>query len=411
MRSHEVKRRSFDLAFVDLRLGQERGVDLIPALLGQNSWIRIVIITAHGSIDSAVETMRSGAVDYLTKPFIPAQVRLVIERVKQLRSLEQKVAGLEGLLGQSGGINAIQTSSVIMQRALNLARQVAPRDTTVLICGESGTGKGVLARAIHSWSGRSAKPFATVSCPTMAPQLLESELFGHMRGAFTGAATENAGRIAAAEGGTFFLDEIGDLPLELQPKLLRFVQDREYERVGNPVTRIADVRVIAATNVKLEAAVAAGRFREDLYYRIKVIQIDLPPLRDRPEDILPLAMAFVRELGQDKGQHRSITGFTPEAEAALKSYTWPGNIRELRNVIERALILCQSENIGLEYLPNSFTAGEKTSFEAGDAISLDRLEELHIRRVLAKARSIDEAAKTLGVDLATLWRRRKKYGI
>jgi NtrC-family two-component system response regulator AlgB len=402
----EASRRPLDLAFVDLRLGKDQGLDLIPALLAQSPWIKVVIITAHGSIDSAVETMKRGAADYLTKPFTPAQVRLVTQRVAQLRSLEQRVAGLEGESPQSGIDSNFKTTSPLMQRAVNLARQVAKSDTTILLRGESGTGKGVLTRAIHSWSDRASKPFAVVSCPSLSAQLLESELFGHTKGAFTGAVRENPGRIAMSEGGTLFLDEIGDLPLELQPKLLRFVQDREYERVGDAITRRADVRVITATNVKLEEAVKAGRFREDLLYRIAVVQIDLPPLRQRTEDIAVLAQSFLVELNQG----RKIVAFSPEALAKLQAYQWPGNIRELRNVVERAVILCQGDQIGLECLPANIASSAETT-ELGDSVSLERLEELHIRRVLAKSKSLEDAANVLGIDVATLWRRRKKYGI
>jgi NtrC-family two-component system response regulator AlgB len=402
----QAARGSFDLAFVDLRLGTSLGLDLIPALLAQSPWMRIVVITAHASIDSAVETMKRGAVDYLTKPFTPTQVRLVIERMMQVRALEQKVAGLEGILGTSDTETISDSNSPAMQRIINSARQVAKSNTTILLRGESGTGKGVMARAIHAWSDRATKPFAIVSCPTLSSQLLESELFGHAKGAFTGAIRDNPGRIAACEGGTLFLDEIGDLPRELQPKLLRFVQDRQYERVGDPVTRRADVRIITATNIDLEAAVKAGAFREDLLYRIKVIQIDLPPLRDRLEDVVPLSERLLAEF---RGG-RNVVGFTTEALSALSSYGWPGNLRELRNVIERAVILCQVERIGLEHLPSNFTPQE-VQVNVGDNVSLDRLEELHIRRVLANTRSLDEAAKVLGIDSATLWRRRKKYGI
>jgi NtrC-family two-component system response regulator AlgB len=285
---------------------------------------------------------------------------------------------------------------------------VAASDTTVLLRGESGTGKGVLARAIHAWSDRAQRSFGIVSCPALSPQLLESELFGHARGAFTGAIRDNPGRVASTDGGTLFLDEIGDLPLSLQPKLLRFVQDREYERVGESTPRRADVRMIAATNVDLDAAVREGRFREDLLYRINVVQIELPPLRDRPEDILDLAERFLAELRRGK----AIAGFTDEAQAALRSYSWPGNVRELRNVIERALILCRTEQIGVELLPANFTPSRgESEIAVGDSVSLDRLEETHIRRVLARAKSLEEAAEILGIDVATLWRRRKKYGI
>jgi NtrC-family two-component system response regulator AlgB len=248
---------------------------------------------------------------------------------------------------------------------------------------------------------------ATISCPTLSPQLLESELFGHARGSFTGAIRDNPGRIAASEGGTLFLDEVGDLPLPLQPKLLRFLQDREYERVGESQTRRADVRVIAATHVDLEAAVAGGKFREDLLYRIKVIQLDLPALRDRPDDVIAFAERFLAELAHGK----PINGFTSDAIAALRAYRWPGNIRELRNVVERALFLCQGNQIGAEHLPTELAGPKVAPQSVGDSISLDQLEEMHIRRVLTKAKSLDEAAKILDIDVATLWRKRQKYGL
>jgi NtrC-family two-component system response regulator AlgB len=325
-----------------------------------------------------------------------------------MRALEQQLAGLEGVLGGEETETNLRSANPAMQRVISLARQVANSNTTVLIRGESGTGKGVLARAIHAWSDRAAKPFATVSCPTLSPQLLESELFGHVKGAFTGAVRDNPGRIAGSDGGTLFLDEIGDLPIHLQPKLLRFVQDLEYERVGEAKTRRANVRVITATNVDLDQAVRDGRFREDLLYRIKVVQLDLPALRDRPEDIVELAERFLAELGRRRG----VTSFTEDAIASLKHYSWPGNIRELRNLVERAVILCQGERIGHEHLPeNVKPSAQDAAIELGDRIPLEKLEEIHIRRVLAKSKSLDEAAEILGIDVATLWRRRKKYGI
>src|SRR6267142_1447624 len=341
----EANHHSFDLAFVDLRLGTEDGMDLIPALLAMSPWMKVVVITAYATIESAVEAMKRGASDYLPKPFTPAQVAVVTERVARIRALEQKVSGLEDALGQTGPEVSLTSSSPAMERAINLARQVAASDATVIIRGESGTGKGVLARAIHSWSNRSAKPFAIVSCPTLSPQLLESEMFGHVKGAFTGAIRDNPGRIAASEGGTLMLDEIGDLPLELQPKLLRFVQDHQYERVGDSITRRADVRVISATNADLDKAVRDGRFREDLYYRLNVVQIEVPALRQRPDDIFPIAERLLAFFNKQ----RRIAGFTQEAVSALRGYGWPGNVRELRNVIERAVILCQGERLGIEH--------------------------------------------------------------
>jgi two-component system, NtrC family, response regulator AlgB len=403
----EASQQSFDLAFVDVRLGAASGLDLVPRLVSQSPWMQVIVVTAFGSIDTAVEAMKRGAKDFLTKPFTPSQLKLVTQRVAHIRALEQQVAGLQSSLNADGSSAAsLESKSPAMQRVASLARQVAQSDATVLIRGESGTGKGVVAQAIHDWSARAGKPFATVACPSLSASLLESELFGHARGAFTGAVRDNPGRIASSEGGTVFLDEIGDLPPELQPKMLRFIQERKYERVGDATTRRADVRIIAATNVDLEAAVKSGKFRQDLFYRINVVQLVVPPLRERVDDIQPLAEQFLASLCRGR---KAVT-FTDAAVDALRQYSWPGNVRELRNVVERAVILCQADQIGVELLPESVAAPESRA-ELGDAITLDKLEELHIRRVLAKTRSLDEAASVLGIDLATLWRRRKKYGI
>jgi NtrC-family two-component system response regulator AlgB len=295
-----------------------------------------------------------------------------------------------------------------MQRVINLSHQVAATDATLLLRGESGTGKTILARAIHHWSNRASKPISIVSCPAFSPELLESELFGHVKGAFTGAIRDNPGRIATCEGGTLLLDEIGDLPTNLQPKLLRFLQDKEYERVGDYTTRKADVRIIAATNRDLDQAVKEGRFREDLFYRLNVIQIEIPPLRERVEDITILAERLLAFFGRTR--HHLFHGFTEEALQALKKYRWPGNLRELRNFVERAAILCQSDRVGLECLPENLIPGEPGG-RLGDRVSLEKIEEEHIRRVLATTKSLQEAAEILGIDQATLWRRRKKYGI
>jgi NtrC-family two-component system response regulator AlgB len=403
----EVAGRSVDLAFVDLRLGTASGLDLIPTILARSPWTRVVVITAFPGVDTAVEAMKRGAADYLPKPFTPVQVTAVTRRVAELRALEQRVAGLGGKASAEETI-LLRSSSRAMQGAIDTARQVAPSDATVLIRGESGTGKGVLARAIHAWGDRADGPFATVSCPSLSGTLLESELFGHVKGAFTGAVRDNPGRIEACAGGTLFLDEVGDLPADLQPKLLRFLQEREYERVGDTVTRKADVRIVTATNRDLAEAARAGRFREDLYYRLNVIQIDLPPLRERPDDIPPLAEAMLGSLKRGK----SIVGYTGEAMEALKRYAWPGNVRELRNVVERAVILSRGEWIGVEQLPSNLSgAAEAVTPAVGDLVTLDALEETHIRRVLAATKTLDEAARVLGIDVATLWRRRKKYGI
>ncbi|HZL36999.1 MAG TPA: sigma-54 dependent transcriptional regulator [Tepidisphaeraceae bacterium] len=406
-----AERRSFDLAFIDLLLGAESALDLIPRLLAIAPWMKIVVITAYASVDTAVESMKRGAADYLPKPFTPAQVSLVVNKVAEIRALEQKVAGLQEAVGQSGPIDLSSASSA-MQRAVAMARQVAASDVTVLIRGESGTGKGVLARAIHGWSARADKPFAVVACPALSADLLESELFGHVKGAFTGAVRDNPGRIAMSEGGTLFLDEIGDLPSRLQPKLLRFLQDRQYERVGDHTTRAADMRVITATNVDLEQAVREGRFREDLLYRINVIQIEIPPLRDRHEDVAELAEKMLLHFSRQ--HHKAAARFGEEAKAALRAYTWPGNLRELRNVVERAVILCQVETVGVEHLmlsPASPPAARATLNAVGEPVPLEKLEEMHIRAVLSTTPSIEKAAQILGISTVTLWRRRERYGI
>ena len=404
----EASRRSFDLAFVDLRLGTDNGLNLIAPLLAATSWLKIIVITAYASIDTAVEAMRRGATDYIPKPFTPPQVRLAVRKVFEIRALEQRVAALQEDMGRLNPEADFSTTSSAMQPVINFSRQVAPTDATILLRGESGTGKTVLARAIHQWSNRASKSISIISCPAFSPELLESELFGHVKGAFTGAVRDNPGRIAVCEGGTLLLDEIGDLPINLQPKLLRFLQDKEYERVGDYTTRKADVRIIAATNRDLDQAVKEGRFREDLFYRLNVIQIEIPPLRERPEDITALAERLLAFFGRTR--HHIFQGFTSEALQTLKGYRWPGNLRELHNVLERATILCQSDHVGIECLPKNLIPGESGT-RLGDRVSLEKIEEEHIRRVLATTKSLQDAADILGIDQATLWRRRKKYGI
>ncbi|MBI4962223.1 MAG: sigma-54-dependent Fis family transcriptional regulator [Desulfomonile tiedjei] len=404
----ETSRKSFDLALVDLRLGASDGMELIPRLLASTPWLKIVVITAYSSIETAVEAMRLGASDYIPKPFTPAQVTMAINKLAEVRSLEQRLAHLQEELGRAQPDSDFSSNNHQMQRAIHLARQVASTDATVLLRGESGTGKTVLARQIHSWSRRASKPLGIISCPTLSPELMESELFGHVKGSFTGAVRDNPGRIAACEGGTLLLDEISELPLPVQPKLLRFLQDREYERMGDNKVRQADVRIISATNVDLEKAVRVGTFRDDLLYRLNVIQIEIPALRDRPEDVVSLAEQLLAFFGRK--YHRPFIGLTQEALEALKQYAWPGNVRELRNAIERAAILCQSDRVGVEYVPGKTMAAE-TVPKIGDAVSLARIEEEHIRRVIATSKSLQEAADTLGIDQATLWRRRKQYGI
>jgi NtrC-family two-component system response regulator AlgB len=280
----------------------------------------------------------------------------------------------------------------------------------MLLRGESGTGKGVLARTIHARSPRAAAPFVTVNCPSLSGELLESELFGHVRGAFTGAVKDTEGKVAVAAGGTLFLDEIGEMPISLQPKLLRLLQERQYERVGDARTRASNVRILAATNRDLSAAVASGSFREDLLYRLNVIEVVLPALRQRPEDIVPLADHLLHFFARQTG--KPVDGFTSEARQAVQRHSWPGNIRELRNAIERGVILATGTEVGLADLPAQIGAPPpQAALEIGAAITIEQLEAEHIRRVLANMATIEQAAATLGIDPSTLYRKRRRYGL
>jgi NtrC-family two-component system response regulator AlgB len=402
-----LRRERFDLAFLDLRLGREKGLDLLPKLLEESGSLPVVVITAFASFETAVEAMRKGAFDYLPKPFTPDQLRVVLDRAALVGGLRGRVAALEDQVGALNPDGELETAEPAMRQAVDVALQVAGTDATILLRGESGTGKGVVARAVHAASKRAARPFVTVACPNLSAELLESDLFGHLKGAFTGAVQDKAGKVDAASGGTLFLDEVGDLPPTLQPKLLRLIQDREYERVGDPTPRRADIRLIAATNRDLEADVKAGRFREDLLYRLNVIEVTLPPLRARPKDIVPLARRLVEFFARQTG--KGVTGFTAEAEVALAAYPWPGNVRELRNAVERGVILSPGPLVGLNHLPGYLSTEPVGRVEVGGRVSLDDLEREHIRRVLAGTSSLEEAAEVLGIDPSTLYRKRKRF--
>jgi NtrC-family two-component system response regulator AlgB len=401
-----ISRQKFDLAFLDLRLGKENGLTLLPELVHAVPGLHVVIITAHASVGSAIEALRKGAFDYLPKPFTPNELRVVLDRSALVRGLKNRVAALEEQVGLLPPDVELDTEEPAVRKVLDVAFQVAPTEATMLLRGESGTGKGVLARAIHARSKRSARPFVTVHCPSLSAELLESDLFGHVKGAFTGAVADKVGKVDAADTGTLFLDEVGDLPLSLQPKLLRLIQDKTYERVGEPSPRTADVRIMAATNRDLEIEVRAGRFREDLFYRLNVIEVTLPALRQRRKDVMPLANHLLSFFTRQSS--KTVTGFTSEAEAAMQVYPWPGNVRELRNAVERGVILTRDTLVGLEHLPGQLTAAGGTRVELGGPVTLEELEAEHIRRVVASAPSLDEAARILGIDPSTLYRKRKR---
>lgn len=401
-----LQRQVFDVCFLDLRLGDDDGLDVLAVMRVQAPWMRVVIVTAHSAIDTAVDAMQAGAADYLVKPCSPDQLRVAAAKQLEARHMESRLETLEGQVRQRK--NDLDSSSPSMMAVLETARQVAVTDANILILGESGTGKGELARAIHSWSRRAKKNSVTINCPSLTAELMESELFGHTKGAFTGASESTLGRVNQADGGTLFLDEIGDFPLSLQPKLLRFIQDKEYERVGDPVTRQADVRIVAATNLNLDEMVREGRFREDLLYRLNVITLKLPALRERTEDVLALAERFLARFVKDYA--RPARGFSDEALALLANYPWPGNIRELRNVIERASIICQEEMVQVSHLGLTESSNNQAP-RVGGALSLEELERSHIAAVMASSDTLDQAAKSLGIDASTLYRKRKQYDL
>ncbi len=403
-----IERTSFEIAFLDLRLGDQNGMALLPRLLAARPGLAVVVITAYATIDTAVEAIKRGAADYVPKPFTPAQIRHVVEQALARRTADRRVADLEAQLADEVPGIETTTASPRMRATIELVTRAASSEAAILLRGENGTGKSVLARLVHARSRRDGRPFVTVNCPTLSGELLASELFGHAVGAFTGAVRDQPGRVEAAEGGTLFLDEIGEISASLQAKLLRFVQDKEFERVGESRTRRADVRVIAATNRDLDADVASGRFREDLLFRLNVIEVGVPALRERPEDIVPMAHRFLAFFAKVAG--RPTPELAADAEAALLAYAWPGNVRELRNAIERAVILVPARSFGVDALPDRIAAHASPAPRLGGSFTLDQIEREHIERVVAQAPTLDDAAVILGIDASTLYRKRKKYG-
>ena len=403
-----ISEKPYELVFLDLRLGAGNGLDLIPKLLAENASLLIVVMTAFATIDNAVEAMKRGASDYIAKPFTPAQIRLVVEQSLKRRNLQRQVFDLEGRLREAAPEVDLQTESAKLRSVVEIAKRAATSDVPVLLRGESGTGKTVLARLIHSMSPRSAHPFIVVNCPTLTEELLASELFGHAKGAFTGALRDQPGRVEAAEGGTLFLDEIGEVATALQAKLLRFLEEKEFERIGENKTRRANVRLLAATNRDLEDQVRSGLFREDLLYRLNVIDLQMPPLRERPEDILPLARRFLAFFA--KSARRQPLRFSESAEKALLAYAWPGNIRELRNTIERAVILWPAQIVEPEAFPAHIAVRDKSPRRSWAATSPWTLSSANISNgCWRRPPTQEDAAAILGIDASTLWRKRKKY--
>lgn len=394
--------KEIDLAFIDLKMEPIDGMHVLREIRRRSPVTTAVIITAHGSIDSAVEAMKSGAVDFLQKPFDLKELQLFVDKVFDRHRLQGEVRSLREQLARSSAGGNIVTRNPAFRQQLELASQLADSPLTVLIEGESGTGKELVAQFIHDSSHRRDKPFVKVNCGALAENLLESELFGHMRGAFTGAFKDRAGRFEQADGGSIFLDEIGDITPASQVKLLRFLQHHEFERVGDNTTRSVDVRVIVATNRSLSDLVREGIFREDLYYRVNAIRLVLPPLRERPEDILLLLTHFLKKFSPE---HEAEVA--PEALELLASYRWPGNVREMEHAIERSVLLAKGGMIEPAHLPTEVRQSDE---RRSGLLSLEQMEKQHIGRVLQSTKDFDEAARVLGIDPATLWRKRKKFG-
>jgi NtrC-family two-component system response regulator AlgB len=405
----------FDAVLLDVNLGAEKGLDVLGKILKQHPNIPVVMFTAQGTVKTAVEAMRLGALDFLEKPFTLEQMHTVIARLQRFRKLNQNIERLEQEVKESRSLNPellLDFDTTTMRAIMDVLLRAAKTPASILITGESGTGKSVIARVIHEQSHLADKPFVTVSCPSLSKELLESELFGHVKGSFTGAVRDHWGKVKAADGGTLFLDEIGDLPMEIQPKLLRLLQEREYERLGENVLRKADLRIITATNRDLKKRMTEGAFREDLYFRLNVIAVEMPPLRARPGDLLRLADHYLKHFSTQCG--RNPHGFSGPALDRLRAYGWPGNLRELRNTIERAVILAKHDSIESEDLPLDMHGGTENgggTIQPGELVSLEKLEELHLRKVLARTSSVAEAAKILGIDDATIYRKRKKFGM
>jgi two-component system, NtrC family, response regulator AlgB len=404
-----MERSEFDAVLSDVRMAGMDGFTLLREIRRRWPEAGFVLMTAYATVPDAVEAIRGGAHDYLVKPFSLEQVGLVLGRLLEVQGLRRENRTLRRAVDAPP---LLESRNPGMQHILATARRAAAADSTILLTGESGVGKNIIAAAIHRWSPRSGRPFVTIACTTLAEHLLESELFGHVRGAFTGAWRDKPGRLEAAEGGTAFLDEVGELPAELQAKLLRFLEERRFERVGSSDTITVGTRIIAATSRDLAGEVRAGRFREDLFYRLNVIGLRLPALRERREDLPALTDHILTTLAVRHG--RPGLTLTPEARRAIEKYAWPGNVRELVNALERAVVLAGTDTLDAESLPDQVVAPAAglpaLPLDAGQT-SLEDVERLHVQRVLAESATLEEAALRLGINPTTLWRKRKRWGI
>jgi len=411
-----LREHDFDVVIADINLDRMSGLDICKKLAENRPDIPVIMITGFGSMSSAVAAMRAGAYDFINKPVDMALLTTAVERAIKHKPLREHVRRLDCCRGAAGrGMGALIGSSPAMLQVYELIRRVADVDTTVLLTGESGTGKELVARALHDESSRRDKPFVAINCAAVPPNLLESELFGHVRGAFTDAKDTRPGLLEQARDGTLLLDEIGEMTLDMQPKLLRVLQERQSRPVGGNTVVDVNARIVVATNRDLEAEIAERRFREDLYYRLNVVQIHVPPLRSRGSDVLLLAQHFVHKFAERS--HKHVTGISDEAKRKLLAYSWPGNVRQLENSIERAVALTRSEQIEVEDIPERIKHHESSSsvLAAVDSelvLPLDQIEKRHVQRALKNAKgNKTQAAKALGVDRRTLYRKLERYNV
>ncbi len=408
-----LHQQDFDVVLTDLNMPGISGIDFCAELHGNRPDLPVVMMTAFGSLETAIAALRAGAYDFVTKPVDLDLLSLSLDRALQHRHLQEKVRLLKDQVKRQRSDDEMLGESPVFQNIKEQIMRLANLDISVLIVGESGTGKELVSRALHSQSQRSEGPFVAINCAALPENLLESELFGHVRGAFTDARENRKGLFVEASGGTLLLDEIAEMPLALQPKLLRVLEDHKVRPLGGSSEIDCDVRVLAATHRNLEEAVATGRFRSDLFYRLNVIQLELPPLRDRGNDILLLALQFIKQLS--KRFNKSVTGLAQPAAARLLAYHWPGNVRELRNVIERALVLTHHNQLTIEDFPeqlrrpNGVTPLPASLVDPGSILPLDEMESRYINQVLDQLdgnRTL--AARLLGVDRKTLYRKLKE---
>jgi DNA-binding NtrC family response regulator len=409
-----LDRGGLDMVLTDLKLPGMDGLELLGRIRGMDSSLPVIIMTAYGTVETAVQAMKAGASDYVLKPFSLDDLMLTIEKVLELHALRAENRRLRDELGRRYQFDNIIGPSAAMQEVFAAVSRVAPTRATVLLAGESGIGKDLIARAIHHHSPRRDRPFVKISCSAIPENLMESELFGYEKGAFTGATASRAGKFEQADGGTVFLDEIGDVPPQVQVKLLRVLQEREFERLGSNKTQKVDVRIVAATNQDLRAALEQGAFREDLYYRLNVVPINIPPLRNRKEDILLLVEHFLAKYRDETGGR--IQSVTPAAMERVLSYHWPGNVRELENIIQRAMVLApgpalQPADIQLDSERQAAPTGDKLPF-VPDGMTLDQYEQELIREALRRAGgNKSQAARLLGLTRNALRYRLTQMGI